>query len=506
MSFFSAVSGRRIGLAILGNGIMAVLSRCAGILFTFVGASVFEQEILGYVLMGVGLMMLASTLVSMGFPGSIPHFMTVGLVRKDNMYVYSPLRVGTSIVVAVGIIVASLLYFFSIPIATNLYNEPAAAQYFSWAAIGVPLLALSKLLTGALRGMDRTVVAAFIDSVLWRSFHLIIILGTLLFDYGSEGTIIGIAITPYLMVAVGVYYIREFLNQKFRNARLKLSKEVFSYTLNSWVTSVLTLLRSRGDIILMGFFVGSSKVAIFAVGATLASILLTTVNIIGPAYRPLATQLLEENRISELISYYIRIVRLNAVLIVPLAVYMALFAEPLVIHLFGLEYLESALVLKILLLGLLPRVIMGPVNPTLLALGLPDVVRRIDVMTTILFVLSLIAMASIWGIVGAAWAFGGAGLLQHALKNLVVRRYVPIPWVPNEGLFTFFGLVVLIGGASRVVEVLVLQQSNGWLIVMVPFFALVFVSAFITKQVSYIELNQILSLIKYRSSKLRNKG
>ena len=489
------VSGRRLGLAILGNGVMTVLAQGAGILFTFIGAKIFAQDVFGLLLMGVGMLMFASTLAGMGFPGSIPHFMTVGLVRQDKLFLNQIMRTGTIVVIFTGVIIGGLLYVFASPIADRLYNKPAVASIFTWAAFGVPFLAFSKVMTSALRGMDRVVLATFIDLVLWRVLHLSVLLGAILFGYGVEGTILGIAVTPLIMVALGLNYTWSFMGKATGLGRPSMSRETLTYTANSWITSIAMLLRNRGDVVLLGFFLSSSQIAAFAVGGTLAAIPLTFVNIIGPAYRPVATRLLQEKRVSELLGYHARIVRLNLVVIAPVAIFLFLFAEPIMTTLFGQVYQNSALVLQILLIGALLQAVMGPVNPTLLALGLAGPVRRIDVSSSVLFIVFIIVLAPLLGLPGAALALGGTKLFQHALKNLEVRRHLSIPWIPNPGVLPFFALILLIGGILRFLELVMLPEATGWLVVFMPFLSFAFASAFLTKQISLTDLSQVFSLL-----------
>ena len=483
-------------MAIIGNAMIAILAQFTGILFTLLGTRVLEQEALGNILIGMGVLMLASTLSSLGFPGSIPHFVTINLVKDDERAISHLLRASITILLPVCIVIASIISHNSELIAQHIYSEPSISPVLGWIAWGIPFLVLSTIFTAVLRGMNCTVRAAFIDSVLWKGVPLVFLVVLALIGAEDEMLVVqGVAITPVVMALVGFYYVATLIRKEKIFCLPMFDYEQMSYTFNSWITSIANLLRTRGDMILLGLFLSNAEVAIFAVGATLSAILLISTNIVAPAYRPMATRFIAEGRGFDLVAYHKKIVRLNLVVIGPTSVLLLFFATPIVQMLFGREYVASATVLQIMLLGIVPRAFMGPVNTTLLAFGLPNVVRRIDVATTLIFMILLVLLVPLAGLAGAALAFGGAGFIQHVWKNIEVRKHIHIPWIPSPSVIPFVSLLLIIGFAAQHISVTLLPTTFGWLIVLPIFLFLSLVSAFLVKQITSAEAKQIINLL-----------
>lgn len=495
--FASRMSKQRLGTAITGNAIMVLVARVTGILFTLLGARLLDQQGLGNILIGTGVLLLASTLAGLGFPGSVPHFVTVCLVKDDERALSSLFHAAIVILVPVSVAIAYCISSYAEFIATYLYSDPSITPILTWMAWGIPFLALSKIFTAALRGMNRTILAAFIDDVLWRALPLTLLLVIAILGIKNDMLIAqSVAMTPVLIAAIGLFYIAPMLRNISFFRLPVVDRELLSYTINSWITSLATLLRSRGDLILLGIFLSSAEVAVYSVGATLVMILQINTNIVNPAYRPMATRLITEGKSGNLISYHKRIVRLNLVIVGPISVFLLFFSEPFVTMLFGAKYASSATVLQIMLLGVVPRAFMGPVNPALLSLGLANVVRRIDVATTFWFIISLIVLTPLAGIVGAALAFGGTGIFQHGWKNIEVRKHIQIPWIANCGILPFFALLMVSGGLLQVLSTNL--PSFGWLIIAPVFAAVSLVAAFVTNQITGSEAAQIVNLLRKR--------
>jgi len=496
----SLLSKQRLGSAIMGNAMMVLLARIAGIIFTLLGTKILEQQELGNILIGMGILMLASTISSLGFPGSVPHFVTVRLLEDDKRALSSMLYAAIVILLPISILVAFITYYNAEIIAINFYNEPSVTPVLIWMAWGVPFLVLSKVFTAALRGMNSTVHAAFIEGVLWRAVPLILLLSVAIF--GIENYILiaqGVAITPVLMVAIGLFYLLPLLrNISFVCMPPLVDSELFSYTINSWITSLATLLRTRGDLILVGVFLSSAEVAVFAVGVTLVMIMQITNNIVSPAYRPMATRLIAEGNFETLIRYHKKIVRLNLLIVGPISVFLLFFAKPFVTTLFGADYAESAMVLQIGLLGVLPRAFMGPVNPTLLALGVAGIIRRIDVATTLIFILLISIFAPYANLVGAALAFSVTGFFQHVWKNIEVRKYIHVPWIPSPSIVPFISLLFVLAFAAQYLSETQLSLAYGWLIVLPIFLLLSLIFAFLVKQITVDEAKHIINLLGER--------
>ncbi|MDD5355646.1 MAG: polysaccharide biosynthesis C-terminal domain-containing protein [Candidatus Omnitrophica bacterium] len=115
----------------------------------------------------------------------------------------------------------------------------------------------------------------------------------------------------------------------------------------------LSLIReNRVIIIILGFFLGMTKIGIFSVALKLAvipSFILITINFV---FRPMITKLLTENNHSELRSIYKSITRWIFICALPFS-YILIFYPSSVLSLFGNKFIPGAMVLSIITLGYL---------------------------------------------------------------------------------------------------------------------------------------------------------
>lgn len=458
------------GRSLLGNSFVSLLTRVAGSIFTFVAAANIEQTELGYLFLGLGVLSFCSTLAAFGTPGSLNHFTTVFLCDSRTRQLSTLITSSLRLVVVSGLLMGFFLYLFSGAIATKAYGTPEAQVFISLAAIGVPGFALTMLLTGVLRGLQETAFALFIETTVWRLSHLLLLTMVLLIGLKTQHLMLGMMLVPLLMLGWSLASLRRRAIIRGLTEGFNLNRRFLVYSVNSWVTGIANTVNSRADTILLGVFVTANEIAVFVVAATLGSLLLLSANIIAPAFRPVAARLIREGNSSEFIYLYKTIIRFNILIIAPLSIYLALFSTDIVVTLFGEGYAQASNLLSILILGILPGVLMGPANPALLAMGREEVVRNIDIATSLLFLLLFTILAHSFGLFGAACAVATYGVIQHGLKNYVVRRFYRIPWSPSWNISLFLVVASIMGGLFYLVATTIIPWPDFAWALLFPFY------------------------------------
>lgn len=113
-------------------------------------------------------------------------------------------------------------------------------------------------------------------------------------------------------------------------------------------------------------------------------------------------------------------------LALPLGVGIALIADPLVRVAMGPNRVEAIPVLQILTVVGVARVLSATSDPHLLAVDLPHLTTVLACFGAVVGILSMLWAASIWGLVGAAWATSATALLQMFLNYAIIWRVTGI--------------------------------------------------------------------------------
>jgi O-antigen/teichoic acid export membrane protein len=202
-------------------------------------------------------------------------------------------------------------------------------------------------------------------------------------------------------------------------------RELFSFGINVVGSDVLNFVGRNADNLLIGAFLGTTPLGIYAVAYRILDATQTVlINVALKITFPVFARLQHDR--ARMRNAYFRVTRVANAIILPGYVGLAIVGPELTVLLFGTQWTESGLVAAILYL-------IGPIlsvqafsNSLLLAAGHPDVVLRFRFVTTVTNV-AFFAVAVPFGIVAVAVAFVVRGYLLLPVILSWMRRYAGIP-------------------------------------------------------------------------------
>lgn len=202
--------------------------------------------------------------------------------------------------------------------------------------------------------------------------------------------------------------------------------ELFRFGINVMGTDVLNYLSRNMDNLLIGTFLGTGPLGLYAVGYRILEVSQTALvqvarKVTFPAFSRLQ---LDHERMRRA---YFRVTRAASVVILPGYVALALVAPELTVTLFGARWAESGEVARILFL-------IGPVLSLqafsfalLNAAGHPNISLRFRVLTTAVNVAGFVIAVQTGSIQAVAWAFVIRGYLLLPLNLYWMKVYAEIP-------------------------------------------------------------------------------
>lgn len=248
-----------------------------------------------------------------------------------------------------SIIVAFVLFIFAAQVSA-LLQKPHYVLLLRIFAISIPLGILWPLIYRYLISHFEVKITVLFGDFFRPLFRIIFLIVFIIIGARSFSLILSDIFVGASMIVLGFYILFKLYGKDSFVGNLDIAqKQAFlSYSLPFLP---LNLIRSnRMIIVILGFFVGMTKIGIFSISLKLAAIstfLLVGINFI---FRPMLSKLFAENNHETLVSVYKSITRWIFIGTLPVAFLLVLYPASF-LSLFGKKFETGALVLVIISLG-----------------------------------------------------------------------------------------------------------------------------------------------------------
>ncbi|TKR25244.1 oligosaccharide flippase family protein [Natronomonas salsuginis] len=246
-------------------------------------------------------------------------------------------------------------------------------------------------------------------------FQIILVAG----GYGLLGMLVGWMLGGLLVGVIGLYWVR------IRPARpsKRHFKSLFEYAKFSWLTGLKSRAFNQVDILLLGAFVSSSLVGVYAVAWSIAKFLELFGNSIGQTMFPEISHTSAQDSTEAAAGLLEDSLAFNGLIAIPGLIGGLVLAERLM-RLYGPDFTRGGAVLALLILATLVYSYQNQLLNTLNAIDRPDIAFRINVVFIALNAVLNVVLISQYGIEGAAAATVisaavGLGLSYYALDSLI---------------------------------------------------------------------------------------
>lgn len=284
------------------------------------------------------------------------------------------------------------------------------------------LLVQSNMRAALLRALDKNILGQIPDMVIRPIAFLFFVMIAWLCEYLDALVALYLyAFSSLFAFCIGVHLLRA---QTQWGARSRSFQNVVKpHAMNMfWAISMMQALNLNLDLLMVGGLLGDANVAILRIGVqstVFLSIIIQGMNL--AVQQPIASSL-ANNDTNGLKRTLISTNRL--VLLATLPVFLALFSfsEQFVVHVFGGEYVEAALVLKVLLVGHLLNSLFGPVVLLNLMARNESLVAKAFAFTLVSNFLMQFLFVEQYGVVGAAIATSCSILIWNSALALAAMR------------------------------------------------------------------------------------
>lgn len=322
------------------------------------------------------------------------------------------------------------------------FNNPKLETSLKWFSC-YGIFALMLMLVGPILVAQNASSWVALHSLLVAALKvLVVVLPVWLIQRNSLFAIQGSIVWGVAAVAISFLFLFSLMPKLESTPNLDSIKEICGYGIPLSLAGVIATLNKNVDKALVSKFLEPDEAAVFLNGAIEVPFIGIVVGSVTSILAAEFTAKFEHGKIEEIMSVWQSAVRKTAAVLLPIGIFLYIFAEFVLIHLFSSEYADSAIPFRIYLYLLPLRVFQGGVflrmaGKTKELLGFSIAVTICNVGLTYMFVPA-------FGMNGAAYATVlSVGLFGFALGIWLTDKSIGLnmwKWIPWKGLVLIFAM------------------------------------------------------------------
>lgn len=199
-------------------------------------------------------------------------------------------------------------------------------------------------------------------------------------------------------------------------------KDIFGFGAYYTGTKVFNKITSQIDYLIVGKLLGAASLGIytlaFVLTETIRSQLMSIVNkVMYPVYSSF------QNDTEKLKDYYLKVLRYNALLIYPVLFFLAVFAEPFVLLVYGDKWAESVPIVQIISIASVVHMLVNSNTSLIRGSGRPKLELILQLVKSLMFFVPLIIAGTYYyGLIGTAIGYAIAKTLAVILSVIVMTK------------------------------------------------------------------------------------
>jgi O-antigen/teichoic acid export membrane protein len=340
-----------------------------------------------------------------GIGGAFVKYIAEYHTKKDFKKCSQVINLGWTYYTVFWIIMAFLIFLLREPILRLFNFPPDIFNTISLVFIGVLLISFIRgsfaVFRSVLLGLQRMDIIAILASLVNAA-------GVILFlsmGLGIKGLVISGLITAVFTVVFQTVFAYKILPQmKFRlfSINKDIFKKTFVYGINIRIASIAELINTHVDKIFLGYFLNTSLVGLYELGAKIAKIARSFPEQLLPAILPASSELHALDDKKNLHKLYTRGSKYLSLLTFPIAFFVIAYASLIMTLWLGRDsFKESALALQVLSVGYVFVLLVSMGRLIGRGMGIPQYEMRSSVIIVILNIALSIILIIKLGFVGA---------------------------------------------------------------------------------------------------------
>ncbi len=387
---------KRLLESFIGNIAILLLN----LLFPFVVTQLYGSEILGRYTYAYSIVMMSIFIATLGLDTGLLYF----IPREGKKYVTS------------SFVFNFLASIFTILVLFIFIKDNTAR-------VMLPLIWFlsTEQLFFALYRAKQNIKEFFIINI---SFGLVLkIILTWILSILFEVNLLNIIIATY--ISVGVSLLIYFIKLRNMFTKFVFSKEVIAYSLPLIVGSMMWVIMSQMDVLMIGNIIGKREVAIYNVAAKIATFPSLFLLVLNTVFPPIVAKLYYDGELDKLRDTYKLSARILAAISSVIIILIIIFRKSILSY-YGPEFIEGQYVLIYRGIGQLINASVGSVWYIICMTGRSKINMVGKILAALINAVLNISLIPIYGITGAALASMIAVIFVNILGYSLVKRILKV--------------------------------------------------------------------------------
>lgn len=354
--------------SILGTVFNLISSFIVGVLLArYLGAEGLGIWSLSLLIINLGVM-----LGSLGLTQGATRFISFYKGQNKSTDITQIIKISVIIGSISSVLIGVIIYFLS-PIIGCFFKKTLIIVLIKILAWSIPFLILSGILRSFFRGFEdiksTTIVNTFSAQGIWLiSVIFLVYLRTNIKTFAIFYVIVSII----TFISAVCFFIKKHLKSfsliKDGKIALKKVKELVFFSIPLLFSSFLDFIKTQTDTFMLGSLSTASAVGMYNVAFRIAKFSPILLNNIVAIFIPVISSKIGSGKLEEVKDLYFRSTKWSFIPTLPIIIVLYIFS-PFFLNIFGNEFLNGNIALKILLLTYLVHALTGPNGATLVALG-----------------------------------------------------------------------------------------------------------------------------------------
>lgn len=342
-------------------------------------------EELGIYSLLVAMAGIVSAVASLGIQEGISRYVSMfaGEMRKDDSDSISGSAIKFGVIS--GVFFSLLLFFCADILSCSFFYKPELAIPFKIISFTVFCSVMINIICGIFRGHNIMAPRVYILDLgqpffflvlLWAFFHMGLPFLYVIYAYLFAIIAVFILFVSYLFKSIGM----EFLF--FKGS--KYCKELIRFSLPLLVATILGVVLTWCDTIMLGRYSSSENVGVYNISISLARLLIFPLSAMEFVFMPIAAGMYVQKQFSELNKTYQILTKWIFAVTIPMFFIMFFFPEMTISFLFGERFIAASMPLQILAAGFLFHAFFGANVVLLIIMGKSRDIMIISIFGTLL--------------------------------------------------------------------------------------------------------------------------
>ena len=428
-----------------------ILIALTGLISSALLARLLTPSALGTYFLAYSILSVGTVLGTLGLTGTVVRLVAEGM----GLNLFGRVRRVISVVVSVGTLGAlgvGLAYLlFGDDLAKIVFNAPALAAITGLLAGWIMVAALQGLLGETFRGFHDVRLATILGgqttggaSTGGATVALLTAALFLLWLVNGQATLATVVLLAICSGAVNTLVAGWLLRRTVRRLPpptpdegrkadpKKVLREVTSISLPLLIVSLVMMVRTNGDVWVLGAFLPQGELALYGAANRLVNMVTMPMAIVSAVTPPLIAEMYSQGRREDLERTLRSTATLTGIPAWLASMGCIVFAGPILGLVYGNYYRGGAVVLALLSIGLFASVCAGSCGIVLAYTGHQKTLMVITVASSTATLIAMLATVQPYGIVGVAMSRMAGQVLQNGIVLLVVKQ--------KTGMWTHVGL------------------------------------------------------------------